>query len=118
MQLNLHNLFKITLFLFAAIGMHIATFTTGSYGLFLTFNMISWVFVSLLIAYGFRQLAKSKKIRTTDFLKYVLAGFLLLLIPLLYSNSSTFDFLPTFFGLCAGVLLLFSLYQFDFSKEE
>lgn len=98
--------------------MHIATFTTGSYGLFLTFNMISWVFVSLLIAYGFRQLAKSKKIRTTDFLKYVLAGFLLLLIPLLYSNSSTFDFLPTFFGLCAGVLLLFSLYQFDFSKEE
>ena len=69
------------------IGMHISIEHVGGYGLYLPFNIIGWIFISILIGLGFYQVSKTERLIYSNFSIYCLMGSALMFLPLFYSNN-------------------------------
>ena len=118
-DLNPKNLFKTIFALYMLAGMHFNMEHVGGYGLYLPFNIIGWMFVSLLIGLGFWQIGKTGKIIFSQFHCLCWIGFGLMCLPLLYPNNEYADFaVMRLLGLSGGLLLFLSFQQYQFSREE
>ena len=118
-DLNPKNLFKTIFTLYMLAGMHFNMEHVGGYGLYLPFNIIGWMFVSLLIGHGFWQIGKTGKIIFSQFHCLCWIGFGLMCLPLLYPNNEYADFaVMRLLGLSGGLLLFLSFQQYQFSREE
>jgi len=118
-DLNLKNLFKTIFALYMLAGMHFNMEHVGGYGLYLPFNIIGWMFLSLLIGLGFWQIGKTGKIIFSQFHCLCWIGFGLMCLPLLYPNNEYADFaVMRLLGLSGGLLLFLSFQQYHFTREE
>ena len=100
-------------------AIHIPISHIGGSGLYLPFNVLSWIFVSLIIGLGSWQIFKSRRLYFSQFILHSWIGFALMILPLAYgnndhSNSSFFRII----GLGLGILLLISYHQFRFRKND
>ena len=101
------------------IGMHISIEHVGGSGLYLPFNIIGWMFISILIGLGLFQVSKTERLIYSNLFIYCLIGSALLLLPFFYSNNVHSDLaVMRMLGLGGGLLLYLSFQQFEFKKEE
>ena len=100
-------------------AIHIPIPHIGGSGLYLPFNILSWIFVSLIIGLGSWQIFKSRKLYFSQFILHSWIGFALMILPLAYGNNdhSNFSFFRII-GLGLGILLLISYHQFRFRKSD
>jgi O-antigen polymerase len=92
--------------------------TPGGTGLYLSFNVFGWLIATILISLGLWQITLHKKVVTSKLQLYSLLGFLCLCIPMFYGSEFSDHAIPRLLGLAGGLLLLFSLYQFDELKNN
>ncbi len=113
-----HSRLQLTLlWFFIIVGMHIVTPTPGGVGLYLTPNIIAWLFFSWLVAISLWQVTKSKSLNFTTFHSTILCAIALLVIPMFYSNSSSLNAIPRLLTMTAGFILLLSLSQLNLSRQ-
>lgn len=98
--------------------MHIILDTPGGTGLYLSFNIIAWLFVVILIAIALWQLTLNKKIVYSKMLIWLSIGCLCLFVPAFYSFEFTDHAIPRLLALIGGLLLLFCLYQFPVKQSD
>lgn len=115
---SIYSYFKFFLAAYFLIGMHIILDTPGGIGLYLSFNIIAWLFIVTLIALGLWQITLNKRIYYSKMLLWFLLGYLFLLTPVFYSFEFTDHAIPRLLALTGGILFLFCLYQFNVSKQE
>ena len=115
---SVYSYFKFFLLSYFLVGMHIILDTPGGTGLYLSFNIIAWLFVVILIALGFWQVTLNKKIIYSKMLVWLSVGCLCLYIPAFYSFEFTDHAIPRLLALTGGLLLLFCLYQFPVKQSE
>ncbi len=115
---SLFSYFKFFLVSYFLVGMHIVLDTPGGTGLYLSFNIIAWLFVVILIALGFWQVTLNKKIIYSKMLVWLSLGYLCLLVPAFYSFEFTDHAIPRLLALIGGLLLLFCLYQFQVTQSD
>ena len=117
--ITLKTLFKIVFAVFLLIGMHFNMDHLGGYGLYLPFNTVGWMFISLLIGLGFWQISKTGRIEFSQFQIFCWVGFGLMCLPLLYlNNKNAVLVFHRFLGLGAGLLVYSAFQQFSFNREE
>ena len=113
------TLFKIVFAVFLLIGMHFNMGHLGGYGLYLPFNTMGWMFISLLIGLGFWQIGKTGRIEFSQFQIFCWVGFALICLPLIYPNNENAALaLQRILGLGGGITLFFSFLQFRFNRED
>ena len=117
-RFTLPSAFAFFLCCYFLFGMHIIFDTPGGTGLYLSFNIIAWLFVVVLISLGLWQVTRGKKVVFSKMLLWLTAGFICLLVPLFYAFEFTDHAIPRVLALSAGLLFLFSLYQFNVSKKQ
>ena len=118
-SLNTIAFTKATFGFYVLFAIHIPISHIGGSGLYLPFNVLSWIFVSLIIGLGSWQIYKSRKLYFSSFILQSWIGFAFLILPLSYGNNDHSNF--TFFriiGLGLGILLLISYHQFRFKKND
>ena len=100
-------------------AIHIPFSHIGGSGLYLPFNILSWIFVSLIIGLGSWQIFKSRRFYFSQFILHSWIGFALMISPLAYGNNdhSNFSFFRII-GLGLGILLLISYRQFQFKRND
>ena len=98
---------------------HLPISHIGGSGLYLPFNILTWVFISLIISIGSYQIFESKRFYFSKFSMQSWVGFALILLPLVYSNNDYSNFAsPRLLGLGLGILLLLAFQQFRFYRNE
>ena len=98
---------------------HLPISHIGGSGLYLPFNILTWVFISLIIGIGSYQIFNSRRFYFSKFSMHSWIGFALILLPLAYFNNDHSNFaFSRIFGLGAGILLLLAFQQFQFHKNE
>ena len=112
--------FTKTIFgLYALFAIHIPISHIGGSGLYLPFNILSWIFISLIIGLGSWQVFKSRRLYFSQFIFRSWVGFALMILPLVYENNEYSNFsLFRIIGLGLGILLLISYHQFRFRKSD
>lgn len=113
-----YSYFKFFLVSYFLIGMHVILDTPGGTGLYLSFNIIAWLFVVILIALGLWQITLNKKIAYSKMLVWLSLGCLCLFVPVFYSFEFTDHAIPRLLALTGGLLLLFCLYQFPVKQSD
>ncbi|HCB2860391.1 PglL family O-oligosaccharyltransferase [Klebsiella aerogenes] len=105
---------------FWLIFVHLCWPNHGGWGTDLPGNLLAWSFVSALSALFWCILPGSQRITTHSSLPWLLAGAVLMSLPLLWSPSSaTFYYaLPRIAGLWAGLAFLLTLQQCRFSPAQ
>jgi len=100
-------------------AIHIPISHIGGSGLYLPFNILSWIFISLIIGLGSWKIFKSRRLYFSQFIIHSWIGFTLMILPLVYGNNeySNFSFFRII-GLGLGILLLISYHQFRFRKSD
>ena len=63
-------------------AIHIPISHIGGSGLYLPFNILSWIFVSLIIGLGSWQIFKSRRLYFSQFILHSWIGFALMILPL------------------------------------
>ena len=107
--------FWVILVFYSLFGQHFFMHNQGGSSLYLPFNMVGWIFITLLLALGLWFLTTTKQVIIPFQLKWQLLGFLVLLVPFLNSESQWgAEAEPRFLALVAGLLLFFALSQFQF----
>ncbi|SVD42907.1 uncharacterized protein METZ01_LOCUS395761, partial [marine metagenome] len=118
-QVDSRTMFKVVFAVYMLAGMHVKIEHVGGYGLYMPFNIIGWMFVSLLIGLGLWQIGKTGKILFSQFHCLCWIGFGLMCLPLLYPNNEYADFaVMRLLGLSGGLLLFLSFQQYQFNREE
>ena len=113
------RLFWLFLTIYVALGMHFFMHNQGGAGLYLPFNMIGWVFISLLIGVGLWHLTSEREVTFTRSMVWYAAGFFVLLLPFFNPDGEWSSLAqPRFFGIAAGLLLFFALWQFQLSQKQ
>ena len=100
-------------------AIHIPISHIGGSGLYLPYNILSWIFISLIIGLGSWQIFKSRRLYFSQFIIHSWIGFALMILPLAYGNNeySNLSFFRIIgFGL--GIFLLISYHQFRFRKND
>ncbi|MFP2770042.1 PglL family O-oligosaccharyltransferase [Oceanisphaera sp. KMM 10153] len=93
-------------------GMHYFMHNPGGAGFYLPFNMVGWIFISLMTGLGLWQMTLNRSVSYSRFHLWCWLVLLLLLVPLLYPNRGFADHaLPRLAGLAGGLLFYFSLLQ-------
>jgi O-antigen polymerase len=115
---SLFSFFKFFLVSYFLVGMHIVLDTPGGTGLYLSFNIIAWLFVVMLIALGLWQITLNKKVVYSKMLIWLSIGCLFLCVPAFYSFEFTDHAIPRLLALAGGLLLLFCLYQFPVTQSD
>lgn len=98
--------------------MHIVLETPGGTGLYLSFNVFGWIIATILISLALWQVTIKKALITSFLQLYSLMGFICLCIPMFYGSEFSDHAIPRLLGLAGGLLILFSLYQFDELKQN
>ena len=98
--------------------MHVIFDTPGGVGLYYSYNVFAWIISSILIALGFWQITLNKKVYYSKLLLWLTLGCVCLVIPVFYDFEFTDHAIPRILALIGGLLFLFSLYQFNFSKHD
>jgi len=98
--------------------MHVTLETPGGSGLYLSYNVIAWMFIVVFIALGCWQITLKHSVAFARIHLYTFVGFIFLLIPLSYGYEFSDHAIPRILGLAAGILLLFALSQFDELKQN
>ena len=100
-------------------AIHIPISHIGGSGLYLPFNILSWIFISLIIGLGSWKIFKSRRLYFSQFILHSWIGFALMILPLAYGNNdhSNFSFFRII-GLGLGILLLISYHQFRFREND
>jgi O-antigen polymerase len=113
------RLFWFFLFTYVVLGMHFFMHNQGGSGLYLPFNMVGWIFLSILIALGFWHLTATKQLVLSESYRWFLSGFAILFLPFLNPNAE-WNFLaePRFLAIASGFLLYFSLSQLQFIERH
>ncbi len=114
-MLKLQKIFLTVLALYLVIGMHIVLPTPGGAGLYLAPNIIGWCFISLLITIGGVCAYKKRFILVHDTFKYLVVGFLFLLIPFTVNNDLSYLAIPRILAILGILVLFFALFQCDFN---
>ncbi|MFQ2156317.1 PglL family O-oligosaccharyltransferase [Aeromonas hydrophila] len=98
--------------LYWLLGMHFFMHNPGGAGLYLPFNAWGWIFASLVIGLGLWQVTLQQGLVFSSLLGWLWLGGLLLVLPMVYPGFELKDYaIPRLLGLFAGLLFLFSLYQ-------
>ncbi|MBM7455551.1 O-antigen polymerase [Oceanisphaera litoralis] len=93
-------------------GMHYFMHNPGGSGFYLPFNMVGWIFISLMTGLGLWQMTLNRSVSYSRFHLWCWLVLLLLLVPLLYPNRGFADHaLPRLAGLAGGLLFWFGLLQ-------
>jgi len=112
------TLFKIVFAVYLLFGMHVNMDHLGGYGLYLPFNAMGWIFISLLIGLGCWEIRNNGKIIFSRFQIIGWVGIGLMCLPLFYPNNENADLvLHRFLGLGAGLLIYSAFQQFRFNRE-
>jgi len=112
-------LFKIVFAVYLLLGMHFNMDNLGGYGLYLPFNTMGWIFISLLIGLGSWEIRNNGKIIFSRFHMVCWIGIGLMCLPLLYPNNENSGLvIHRFLGLGAGLIMFLSFQQFRFSRED
>ena len=117
-MLPTYSRFRFYLLLFFIFAMHFTMLTPGGSGLYLPFNVMSWVFVSILIALGLWQIASSKQIKLHNLHIFMLIGFICMCLPMFYGGEYTDYAIPRLLGLFIGLVFLFANNQYTLTKEQ
>nr|WP_321239557.1 Wzy polymerase domain-containing protein [uncultured Tolumonas sp.] len=105
--------------IYTLLGMHIFMHNQGGAGLYLPFNIVGWVFISVIISVGIWHLTIIRQLTFPRTLVLYLIGFLVLLIPFLNPQAEwNIQAQPRFLAIAAGLLLFFALSQFRFSESH
>ena len=113
------TLFKIVFAVYLLLGMHYNTDHLGGYGLYLPFNTVGWIFISLLIGIGCWQIRNSGEIIFSRFQILCWIGIGLMCLPLIYPNNENAALAhQRILGIAGGITVFFSFQQFRFSREE
>jgi len=113
------TLFKIVFAVYLLLGMHFNMDHLGGYGLYLPFNAMGWIFISLLIGLGCWEIRNNGKIIFSRFQIICWTGIGLMCLPLIYPNNENSGLvIHRFLGLGAGLILYLSFQQFRFNRED
>ena len=113
------TLFKIVFAIYLLLGMHFNMDNLGGYGLYLPFNTVGWIFISLLIGLGCWEIRNNGKILFSRFHMVCWIGIGLMCLPLVYPNNENSGLvIHRFLGLGAGLILYLSFQQFRFNRED
>ncbi len=113
------TLFKIVFAVYLLLGMHFNMDHLGGYGLYLPFNTVGWIFISLLIGLGCWEIRNNGKIIFSRFQIICWIGIGLMCLPLIYPNNENSGLvIHRFLGLGAGLILYLSFQQFRFNRED
>lgn len=109
--------------LFAAVywlgGMHFFMQNAGGSGFSLQFNMVGWLFASLMIGVGLWHITLTTQLVFSRPQLWLWLGLALMLIPLFTHGDVPVDIgVPRFIGLAGGLLLLFALSQLQLSRQQ
>ena len=100
-------------------GIHYFSPNSGGHGLYLPFNIIGWIFISLVIGVGFWRIYETRVIQLSKFFSYALLATVFLILPLFYRNNDLASWSHhRLLGLAGGLFFYFSLLQFKLSKKE
>ena len=116
--LNTIPYFFLLLFIYLVIAVHIVLPTPGGNGLYLSTNIISWIFITLLISAGLWQIVKRQNALYSRIHLLGAIGLLLLCIPLFYQQPFSHFAIPRLLAIAAGLLLLLALSQLRLTKEQ
>lgn len=106
-------------FFYLLLGMHFFMHNPGGAGLYLPFNAWGWVFASLVIGLGLWQVTLQQRLVFSSLQGWLWLGALLLLLPMAYPGFDLKDYaIPRLLGLFAGLLFLFSLYQWQLVRAS
>ncbi|WP_252353520.1 PglL family O-oligosaccharyltransferase [Aeromonas jandaei] len=101
------------------IGMHFFMHNPGGAGLYLPFNIVGWIFASLIIGLGFWIITIKRLLVLSPLQVWLLFGAVFLLLPFFYTNFNIKDYaLPRLLGLYLGLIFLFGIYQFQRNKKQ
>lgn len=106
-------------FFYLLLGMHFFMHNPGGAGLYLPFNAWGWIFASLVIGLGLWQVTLQQRLVFSSLQGWLWLGALLLLLPMAYPGFDLKDYaIPRLLGLFAGLLFLFSLYQWQLVRAS
>lgn len=109
--------------LFAAVywlgGMHVFMHNPGGAGFYLPFNMLGWLFASLMIGVGLWHITLTQQLVLSRAQLWMWLGLVVTLIPFFIHTDVPLDAgLPRFIGIAGGLLLLFSLSQLQLTRAQ
>lgn len=100
-------------------GVHIFMHNPGGSGLYLTFNMIGWIFISLLLGLGLWFITVRQVLTLPRSFIWYGISLLVLSIPWFAHTEIAPDLgLAKMLGLVGGLLLIFCLHQLKLNAEE
>lgn len=100
-------------------GMHIFMHNPGGSGFYLPFNMVGWLFASLLIGVGLWHVTLSQTLVLSRAQGWLWAGLVVLCIPLFAHPEVPVDAgAPRLIGIAGGLLLLFALTQLRLTASQ
>ncbi|GAA4496388.1 PglL family O-oligosaccharyltransferase [Pseudaeromonas paramecii] len=106
------RLFMVIAALYWLGGMHFFMHNPGGSGFYLPFNMVGWLFASLLIGVGLWHVTLSHTLMLSRAQGWLWAGLVVLCIPLFAHPDVPLDAgAPRLMGIAGGMLLLFALTQ-------
>ncbi|MDO6763541.1 PglL family O-oligosaccharyltransferase [Agarivorans sp. 1_MG-2023] len=118
-KLTLERCFIYVFAVMMLVGMHYFQHNQGGTGLALPFNLVVWMFASVLIGIGLIKVSAAEQLRYNQPLIVLLAGVGLLWIPLFYPNAEFGEFaLDRLIGLSAGLLLIFAFMQLELTRKD
>jgi O-antigen polymerase len=117
-KLNLNTTFLLCFMFYVLFSVHIISPTPGGSGLYITPNIVSWVFVCFFIVIALLLIIKQKVFQTFSYSRFIWLGFLLLAIPITYNNAIPSEAIIRVLGLFGGILFLFSLNQPNLNKHR
>ncbi len=89
--------------------MHVLLPTPVGMGLYMSFNTIGWLIISLLISIGVWRIAQRKEIVLDQFVIFMSLALLCLAIPLLYSNEHAELAIPRLLAILGSIFLWLAL---------
>ena len=103
------------LFIFA---IHFTMPTPGGSGLYMPFNVMTWVFISVIIFLGLWQITSTKQIKLHNLHIFMIIGFVLMCLPMFYGGEYTDYAIPKLLALLTALVFLFASNQFTLSKQQ
>lgn len=100
------------------IAMHFFQPNPGGAGLFLSFNSVTWLVLSLTIGVALYSTANRHALRFSSLTLTLLTTCIILTIPVFYSAANIQDSVLRIIGLWAGWLFLLLLQQYNFTIKQ
>ena len=111
--------FFVVAALYWCLGMHIFMHNPGGDGLYLPFNMLGWVFASILIGIGLWHVIVTQRLVFSRAQQWLWGGLAVACLPFLAHPEVSIDAgAPRMLGIGGGFLLLFSLSQLQWSRPH